>query len=369
MSDERILAITVPKWGMSMDEGTVTCWHLEEGAAVAAGDEVLDMESTKIANAIEAKGGGILRRQVADVGATLTVGALLGVIAPGDIDDDAIETFVSGYVVEAVDAEDGVSGPATQTIMAGERAIRYVVHGEGGEPVVLVHGFGGDMNAWMFNQDALASDRAVYSLDLPGHGGSVKDVGDGSLDVLVAAVDAVMTETGAYYVHLVGHSLGGAVALQVALDKPEKIASLTLIAPAGLGRDINGGYISGFVAAQRRKDMKPLAEQLFADPSMVTRQMVEELLRSKRIDGVDAALAGIAARQFDGDRQTIDLAARAGDLDVPVQVIWGADDRIIPTGHAGNLEGAAVHVIHGAGHMPMMEKAAEVNELIRSFIA
>ena len=109
MSDERILAITVPKWGMSMDEGTVTCWHLEEGAAVAAGDEVLDMETTKIANAIEAKGGGILRRQVADVGATLTVGALLGVIAPGDIDDDAIETFVSGYVVEAVDAEPATS--------------------------------------------------------------------------------------------------------------------------------------------------------------------------------------------------------------------------------------------------------------------
>ncbi len=199
MSDERILAITVPKWGMAMDEGTVTCWHLEEGAAVAAGDEVLDVESTKIANAIEAKSGGILRRQVADVGVTLPVGALLGVIAPGDVDDDAIETFVSGFVAPAVDAEDGDSGSAPQTVMAGERAIRYVVHGEGGEPVILVHGFGGDMNAWMFNQDALASDRAVYSLDLPGHGGSAKDVGDGGLGVLVAAVDAVMAETGADY--------------------------------------------------------------------------------------------------------------------------------------------------------------------------
>jgi pyruvate dehydrogenase E2 component (dihydrolipoamide acetyltransferase) len=368
MSDERILAITVPKWGMAMDEGTVTCWHLEEGAAVAAGDEVLDVESTKIANAIEAKSSGFLRRRVADVGATLPVGALLGVIASGDVDDDAIETFVSGFVVEAVDAEDGVSGPAIQTVMAGERAVRYVVHGEGGEPVILVHGFGGDMNAWMFNQDALASDRAVYSLDLPGHGGSAKDVGDGGLGVLVAAVEAVVTETGADYVHLVGHSLGGAVALQVALDQPAKVASLTLIAPAGLGRDINGAYIAGFVAAQRRKDMKALAQQLFADASIVTRQMVEALLRSKRIDGVDAALAAIAAQQFEGDRQSLDLAARAGDLDVPVQVIWGSDDRIIPASHAGNLAGAAVHVIDEAGHMPMMEKAAEVNELIRSFI-
>jgi pyruvate dehydrogenase E2 component (dihydrolipoamide acetyltransferase) len=97
--------------------------------------------------------------------------------------------------------------------------------------------------------------------------------------------------------------------------------------------------------------------------------MVENLLRSKRIDGVDAALAAIAARHFDGDRQTLDLATRAGDLDVPVQVIWGADDRIISAGHAGNLKGAAVHVINDAGHMAMMEQAAEVNELIRSFIA
>ncbi len=369
MSDEAILAITVPKWGMAMEEGTVTCWYLEEGAAVALGDEVVDIESTKIANAIEAKGGGILRRQVAKVGDILPVGALLGVIAAEDVGDDAIEAFVSGFVVEAVDAEDGDSGPAIQTAVAGERAVRYVVHGEGGESVVLVHGFGGDMNAWMFNQDALASARAGYTHALPGHGGSAKDVGDGSLGVLVAAVEAVMTEAGADRVHLVGHSLGGAVAVQVALDQPEKVASLTLIAPAGLGREINGTYIAGFVTAQRRKEMKALAEQLFADASIVTRQMVEDLLRSKRIDGVDAALAEIAARHFDGDRQTLDLATRASDLDVPVQVIWGADDHIISADHAGNLEGATVHVIDDAGHMLMMEKAAEVNELIRSFIA
>lgn len=367
MSDDRIHALTVPKWGMAMDEGTVTAWHIDEGGLVNLGDEVLDVESTKIANAIEAKATGILRRQVAGVGQTLPVGALLGIVALQDVDDDAINTFVEGFVVVAPEDEEG-GGIQPQTIDVAGQPIRYLVHGEGGEPVLLIHGFGGDLNAWMFNHEALAGDRAVYALDLPGHGGSIKDVGDGSVgtlgDVVVGLINALALER----VHLVGHSFGGAVALTVALEQPAKVASLTLIAPVGLGPQINGAYITGFVAAERRKDMKPLAQQLFSDSSLVTRQMVEDILRTKRIDGVDAALAAIAAAQFNGDRQKLDLTTRAGDLDVPTQIIWGQDDHIIPSSQAHNLDGAKVTVIEGAGHMPMMEKASEINQLIGNAI-
>ncbi|MBT5435017.1 MAG: acetoin dehydrogenase dihydrolipoyllysine-residue acetyltransferase subunit, partial [Rhodospirillaceae bacterium] len=111
MSDERIQAITVPKWGMAMEEGTVTGWHLEEGATVAEGDEVLDVESTKIANVIEAKGNGILRRRVAAEGTTLPVGGLLAVIASDDVSDEEIDGFVSGFVVVAVADDGGAGGP------------------------------------------------------------------------------------------------------------------------------------------------------------------------------------------------------------------------------------------------------------------
>ena len=129
---------------------------------------------------------------------------------------------------------------------------QYVVHGEGGVPVVLIHGFGGDMNAWLFNLPALAADREVYAIDLPGHGGSSKDVGDGSLALLQQAVVGVMGSITAPEVHLVGHSLGGAVAIAIALAHPEHVATLSLVAPARLGADINGGYITCFVQAQRR---------------------------------------------------------------------------------------------------------------------
>ena len=368
MGEARIHALTVPKWGMAMDEGTVTAWHIEEGGAVNPGDEVLDVESTKIANAIEAKEAGVLRRQVASVGQTLPVGGLLGVIASDGVGDDEIAAFIEGFVIETPEGDQTAGAPPSQTVEVGGQPIRYLAQGEEGPTVLMIHGFGGDLNAWMFNQPALAEGRRVIAVDLPGHGGSTKQVGDGGIAYLARIVAGLIDALGLEHVHLVGHSLGGAVALEVALDHPGKVASLTLIATAGLGPEINGGYISGFVAAQRRKDMKPLVAQLFADEGLGTRQMVEDILRAKRVDGVDAALAAIAAAQFDGDRQKLDLGARAGDLDVPVHIIWGAADRIIPAGHARNLKGAKVTVIDGAGHMPMMEKAGEVNHLIGDFI-
>ena len=364
MSESGIIAITVPKWGMAMDEGTVTAWHIDEGGQVNAGDEVLDVESTKIANAIEAKDAGVLRRHVAAVGQTLPVGGLLGIIAPSDVGDEEIDAFVDGFVVVAPDDDEADGGPQPQTVEVDGQTIQYLVHGDGGVPVVLVHGFGGDLNLWMFNQPVLAEGRAVYAFDLLGHGGSSKDVGDGSVDHLATMTLATIDVLGLERVHLVGHSMGGAVAMQAALDQAERMASLTLIAPAGLGPEINGGYIAGYIAAERRKDMKPMVAQLFADQSLVTRQMVEDVLRAKRIDGVNAALSTIAAAQFDGNRQTVDLSGQAGGLDLPKHVIWGADDRIIPVSHANNLAGATVTVLDGAGHMPMMEKTSEVNQLV-----
>ena len=368
MSDNGIVAITVPKWGMAMDEGTVTAWHVDEGGTVNAGDEVLDVESTKIANAIEAKEAGILRRQVAAIGQTLPVGGLLGIIAPADTGDAEIDTFIDGFVVVAPDDDEAESGPQPQTVEVNGQTIQYLVHGEGGVPVVLVHGFGGDINLWMFNQPALAEDRAVYALDLPGHGGSSKDVGDGSIAHLATMTMGTIDVLGLETCHIVGHSMGGAVAMQVAIDHTDRMASMTLIAPAGLGPEINGGYLAGYTAADRRKDMKPMVAQLFADQSLVTRQMVEDVLRGKRIDGVKAALTTIAAAQFDGDRQLVDLSEQAGRLDVPKHVIWGAEDRIIPPSHAHNLAEAHVTMLDGAGHMPMMEKTPDVNQLIRDFV-
>jgi pyruvate dehydrogenase E2 component (dihydrolipoamide acetyltransferase) len=169
--------------------------------------------------------------------------------------------------------------------------------------------------------------------------------------------------------HLVGHSLGGGVALDLALNHAERVASATLICTAGLGPDINMDYIDGFMQAKRRKQLQPLLEMLVADPAMISREMIEDVLKFKRLDGVEAALNRIIGDSFAAGRQALELTGRLGELRVPVQVIWGRQDRIIPARHAEGLPAAIpVHVLHDAGHMVHMEKAAEVNELIQALV-
>ncbi len=373
-------AITMPKWGLAMDEGMVVDWHVEEGARLTPGDEVVDIETTKITNALESPAGGILCRRLVAEGETVPVGALLGVIAGGGTTETAeaaeIEAFIArfeaAFAVAAAEAATETASEPEIVEAAGWR-LNYQRAGEGAgssatAPIVLVHGFGGDLNTWLFNQPDLAETHAVYALDLPGHGRSGKDVGAGDLAALSGALGAFLDALGIGRAHLVGHSLGAAVALDLALGRPEAAASLTLIAPAGLGSEINGSYIDGFIAAGRRKEMKAVLQMLFADPQAVGRDMVEEVLRYKRLDGVEAALRGIAGAVFPGGRQGTVLAERLSELAQPVQVIQGREDRILPPAQAEGLPAnVAVTMIENAGHMPQMDAAAEVNRLIRKF--
>jgi pyruvate dehydrogenase E2 component (dihydrolipoamide acetyltransferase) len=97
--------------------------------------------------------------------------------------------------------------------------------------------------------------------------------------------------------------------------------------------------------------------------------MVEDVLRYKRIDGATAALETIARAWFAGGRQSRDVRAEITALTVPVQIIWGRDDNIIPVAQAEALGSRLpVHILDAAGHLPHMEKAGEVNRLIRRFI-
>lgn len=177
-----------------------------------------------------------------------------------------------------------------------------------------------------------------------------------------------MDKLGIASAHLVGHSMGGAIAMQLAAEQPSKVKSLTLICTAGLGSDI-GGYVDDYIAAQGRKDLKPVLEQLFADKSLVSRQLVDDVLKYKRLDGVEPLLKRLAKSLFGGRKQHDAPGAKLGPKMPPALVIWGKEDQVIPVAHAGNLTGAKVQVIENAGHMVFMEKASEVNALIKAHIA
>ncbi|MEO8667839.1 MAG: acetoin dehydrogenase dihydrolipoyllysine-residue acetyltransferase subunit, partial [Bauldia sp.] len=320
-----ILAIVMPKWGLVMEEGMLARWSVEEGVPVAVGQEIMDIETSKIANSFESPVGGVLRKKVVAEGETVPVGALLGVVADAGTPEADIDAFVADFLANfKVAAKSGDTGPVPEIVEAGGRRIRYLKAGpEGGTPVVFIHGFGGDYLSWSFNQGAVAENRQTYAIDLPGHGGSTKDVGGGTVGELADALNDYLDAIGAAPAHLVGHSLGAAVAIELALKAPQKVAALSLIAPAGLGTEINGDFIAGYIAENRARKLRPILEMLVADPATITIAFVEDTLKSKRLDGVIPALQTIAAAAFDGSVQRIALRDRIGGIGVPVQVIWG----------------------------------------------
>ena len=369
-----IQPIVMPKWGLAMQEGMLAAWHVAEGQDVTKGQEIADIETSKIANAFESPVSGPLRRRLVGEGETVQVGALLAVVADKSIADDAIEAFVADFQASfAASAAEAAAdtGPEPEFVEAGGRRLRYLKVGEaGGAPVLFIHGFGGDLNNWLFNQPALAETHTTYALDLPGHGGSAKAVGSGDVGAMTAAVCDFMAAKGIARAHLVGHSLGGAISLDLALNHPELAASVTAVAPAALGPEISMEYIDGFMTTSRARKLKSVLEMLVCNPDLVTNEMVEDVLKYKRLDGVDAALNQVASACFAGGHQSLELTARLGEIKAPIRVVWGREDRILPVSHSQGLPASVqVTVIDGAGHLVHMEKAAEVNELIKAQVA
>lgn len=367
-----IQPIVMPKWGLAMEEGTLTSWLVAEGDRVEKGQEIAEIETTKIANVYESQVAGLVRRLVARPGEVLPVGALLAVLAPASVPEAEIDAFVSRFEVREPESEGEAGGLAERRTERGGRALSFKVAGAeaGGVPAILVHGFGGDSDNWLFNIEALAGPRPVYAPDLPGHGKSAKQLERGDLDELADAVGALIGETGAPRVHLVGHSLGAAVCFRLLERQPERIASLAGLAPAGLGPTVNDDYIRAFIAAERRKEVKAALQMLFADPALVSAAMIEGVQRFTRLEGAREALATIARQTLPEGRQATIFRDLVKQTEVPTLLIWGERDAIIDPAQAEGLaERVALLRLPGVGHMPQMEAAGPVNERLAAHFA
>ncbi|WP_254018490.1 acetoin dehydrogenase dihydrolipoyllysine-residue acetyltransferase subunit [Mesorhizobium escarrei] len=367
----QITAISMPTWGLTMEEGTLVEWLVPEGARVAPGMELAEIETTKVTNMLEAQEAGVLRRHVVAEGETRTCGALIGVLADETVPDAEVDAFIARFAESA--AGDAALAPAPeprQLDLPDGRRLRYLRVGEGGTAALLVHGFGGDLDAWQLIQARLAVDRAVYAIDLPGHGESTKEIRTGDLAELAETVGQAMDALGLERAHLVGHSLGAGTMLQLALTHPGRVASLALIAPVGLAEAIDPTFPTEFLAATKTRDLQRCLGRLFADPAMVGREFADRVARNKRLDGAETALSKIVAACFpDGRQHAVLLPAFASWIAenpaIPVTVIWGEEDAILSPDPLGQLPASVVALLlPGVGHMPQLEAAKEVNAIL-----
>ncbi len=352
-----------------MDEGELIEWHIVPGDEITVGQEIAEIETSKIAGPVEAAIAGKVRCIIAEEGEVLPVGALMAVLAEDSDSEADIEAFIAEFEVQDMSDDTGEDAGAADInhITLGDMDISYrdispAGLAPGSVPVVLIHGFGGDSNNWLFNQGKIAETHRVIALDLPGHGLSTKKITDGSITGLAAIVAAFLAALDIEQVHLAGHSMGAAVALQCALEGNIQVASLSLICPALVGRSVNPDYIAGFQQARTRKQLKPVLEMLFSNAQLVTRELVDDVLKYKRLDGVGGALKEIADKGLGAG----ELPLGGKLLMMPVSVIWGDDDKIIGGAQSHNIMAGNYHeyMIENAGHMPHMENAGAVNRIL-----
>ena len=263
---------------------------------------------------------------------------------------------------------------------------------EDGIPVVLIHGIGRSLEDWQPTQDLLSHDHRVISLDLPGFGLTRRMQGHWGLEGFARSVVALLDTLGEKRpVHVMGNSLGGAVAMTLAANHPDRVASLMLVNSAGFGREANvsflpmlyGALASLPVVGQRfrglaRESGIQSLKDVFFDPSHLTDEMIRHAGKLNRQPDFRLTFLGTAARlgapvlgTYPWWRRT--LLRRIADADIPTMVVWGDADAVLPASHfeaaVAALPNASSHLFPDTGHMPQIERADEFAELAGKFVA
>jgi pyruvate dehydrogenase E2 component (dihydrolipoamide acetyltransferase) len=244
------------------------------------------------------------------------------------------------------------------------------------QKIVFVHGLGGTQSTWANVLSAFADDYRIAAVDLPGHGASDKpdpEQADYSLVGLANALGAVIEKLDLAPAIIIGHSLGGATALQLALDRPKLVRGLVLVDSAGLRPEINTELLDRIESEPSRDEARLLLELFFQDRRFILERGIDDMYAARQAPGADAAVKAIAAAAFSRQGQKTVYIDRLGELEVPVLLIWGELDRVIPARHAlwavDALGAPWLEILEGVGHVPQIENAPAFVKIIKHWLA
>ena len=233
-----------------------------------------------------------------------------------------------------------------------------------GVPVLLLHGFGTDHASWRPLVQQMSANQSVIGIDLPNHGKSALQSVK-SMTELAHAVLERLDQEGITACHLLGHSMGGGVALAINAAQPRRVLSLTLLAQVGLGAELNSEFINGLTGAESEAALRDAMARLFYSQNALTASFVASAFRQLQAPGRAAALAEMASHLMPEGVQTGSLRATLDATLAPVKVIWGLADQIIPHAHCAGLPGSVgLHLLPAVGHLAHVEATLLVARLL-----
>ncbi|GIF25773.1 pimeloyl-ACP methyl ester carboxylesterase [Actinoplanes tereljensis] len=265
--------------------------------------------------------------------------------------------------------------------------IRYHESGDpAAPPVVLLHGIGRSLEDWDAQHPLLDADHRVISIDMPGFGLSQRLPASTNLTALSDGVWATLDALGETRpVHLMGNSLGGAVSMQMLVDDPARVSTLTLANSAGFGKEVTialrmlavPGLGRRLLARIDKISAPRLERTVFADRAMVTPERIAMAIKVARQPDFAAVYLEVAQALggFRGiaPRWRSELLPRVAKHAKPTLLLWGDRDRILPHAHLAAARSAfpeaSWHLFPNTGHMPQIERPAEFNELVRPLLA
>ncbi len=268
---------------------------------------------------------------------------------------------------EISDRDNRLDDLRPESIRVGHLDIHYLTGGEG-EPLILIHGGGDSGRAWRQNAIELSKYYRVYLPDLPGFGLNKAIADDFSLPSYVTFVEDFSRSLGLGHFHLVGHSLGGGIALNYALKFPHRIKRLVLVSSLCLGSEI-AFWARIFSLPIFYRIAKQTVVSVFKAMGWLVRKLNCPL---EKLTPPSLFRMSIGKGIMTIKGQTTVLANRLSELLMPTLLIWGAKDNIVPVRHASLaaelIPDCQVRVFQDSGHSVYRHRIHEFSNLLVRFL-